>query len=243
MKIIPRKLAAIAVFVSVAVSSAPVFASGIPVLDVANLGQAIQQVAAWQQQYNQMQSQIQQVKSQIDSMTGDRGMGALLSGSRTYLPSDWNSAMATLNQGGSGGTYGALAAAAQQIKNAQTVLTQQQTGSLSSQMQQYVEQARNLSASQQAMGQTAYNTAAQRVSTLQTLTNAINGQTDPKAIMDLQARIQSEQAGLANDQAQLQTVAQLTTAQGQAQKVMANELRTQTSGSGSFPAIDTSLPH
>ena len=46
MKIIPRKLAALAVLVSVAVSSAPVFATGLPVLDIANLGQAMQQVAA-----------------------------------------------------------------------------------------------------------------------------------------------------------------------------------------------------
>src|SRR5438445_12603099 len=113
MKIIPRKLAALAVFVSVTVSSASVFATGIPVLDIANLGQAMQQVAAWQQQYAQMQSQITQAKSSFDSMTGDRGMGTLLSGSRTYLPADWNSAMATLNQGG-GTSYGALAQAAQQ---------------------------------------------------------------------------------------------------------------------------------
>ena len=235
MKTIPRKLVTLAIFISVAASFNPVFATGLPVLDVANLGQAMQQVAAWQQQYSQMQNQI-------SSMTGDRGMANLLPGNRTYLPSDWNSAMNTLNQGG-GTSYRALAQAAQQIKNAQSVLSQQQTSTMTPQMQQYVEKIRNLSASQQAMGQAAYTTAAQRVNTLQTLTNSLNGQTDPKAVMDLQARIQSEQAGLANDQAQLQSVAQLTTAQGQAQKVMANELRAQTSGSGTFPRIDTSVAH
>ncbi|MGZ9709397.1 type IV secretion system protein [Glaciimonas sp. GNP009] len=235
MKITHRKLATLAVFVSVAASFNPVFATGLPVLDVANLGQAMQQVAAWQQQYSQMQNQI-------SSMTGDRGMANLLPGNRTYLPSDWNSAMNTLNQG-AGTSYGGLAQAAQQIKNAQSVLSQQQTSTMTPQMQQYVEKIRNLSASQQAMGQAAYTTAAQRVNTLQTLTNSLNGQTDPKAVMDLQARIQSEQAGLANDQAQLQSVAQLTAAQGQAQKVMANELRAQTSGSGNFPRTDTSVAH
>lgn len=233
MKIIPRKLAALAVFVSVAASSAPVFATGLPVLDIANLGQAMQQVAAWQQQYTQMQSQI-------SSMTGDRGMANLLPGSRTYLPADWSSAMTTLNQGG-GTSYGALAQAAQQIKNAQSVLSQQQTSTMTPQMQQYVEKIRNLSASQQAIGQAAYSTAAQRVNTLQTLTNSLNGQTDPKAVMDLQARIQSEQAGLANDQAQLQSVAQLTAAQNQAQMNMANEIRAQASGTGNFPSLDTSV--
>lgn len=241
MKFIPRKLAALAVFASVTVSSAPAFATGIPVLDIANLGQAIQQVAAWQQQYAQMQSQISQLQRSYSSMTGDRGMANLLPGNRSYLPADWNSAMTTLNQGG-GTTYGTLASAARQIKNAQSVLTQQQTSTMTPQMQQYVENARNLSASQQAMGQAAYNTAAQRVNTLQTLTSSLNGQTDPKAVMDLQARIQSEQAGLANDQAQLQSVAQLTAAQSHAQKVMANELRAQTSGNGDFPRVDSSVP-
>ena len=237
MKIVLRKLAAIAVLFSVAVSSAPVFAAGIPVIDIANLGQAIQQVSAWQQQYAQMQSQISQLQSSYNAMTGDRSMANLLPGNRTYLPADWNSAMTTLNQNNRT-SYGTLAQAVQQIKTAQVVLTQQQTSTMTPQMQQYVENARNLSASQQAMGQTAYNNAARRVSLLQTLTNALNGQTDPKAVMDLQARIQSEQAGLANDQVQLQSVAQLTTAQGEAQKNIANELRAQTSGNGNFPQIN-----
>ena len=240
MKPILSKLVTVAIFASATVSSNLAFAAGIPVIDASNLGQAILQVAAWQQQYAQMQAQISQLLRSHNAMTGDRGMATLLPGNRSYLPANWNSAMTTLNQGG-GTSYGALANATQQIKNAQTVLTTQQKTTMSPQMQQYVENARNLSASQQAIGQAAYNTAAQRVNTLQTLTSALNGQTDPKAVMDLQARIQSEQAGLANDQAQLQSVAQLTAAQNQAQITMANEIRAQTSGNGNFPALDTSV--
>jgi len=224
------------------VAHAPAKAGILPVIDLAVLTQSIQQVAAWAQQYQQMQSQISQLRQAHASMTGDRGMSGLLSGqNRNYLPADWNAAMTTLNTPGT--TYGALASAAQQIKQAQSVLSQQETSRLSPQMQQYLEQTRNLAASQQAMGQSAYNTAAQRVNTLQTLTNALTGQSDPKAVMDLQARIASEQAALANDQSQLQAVAQLTTAQTAAQQAMANELRAQTSGSGNFPQLDTRLPY
>lgn len=213
-----------------------------PVIDAAVLTQAIQQVQAWAQQYQQMSAQISQLRQTQASMTGDRGMAGLLGNqNRTYLPSNWNAAMTTLNSAGT--SYGQLASAAQQIKQAQSVLSQQETSRLSPQMQQYLEQTRNLAASQQAIGQSAYNTAAQRVNTLQALTNALNGQTDPKAVMDLQARIASEQAALANDQAQLQSVAQLTTAQAAAQQSMANELRAQTSGSGNFPRLDTRLPY
>lgn len=211
------------------------------VIDAAVLTQAIQQVQAWAQQYQQMQAQISQLRQTQASMTGDRGMAGLLGNqNRSYLPSNWNAAMTTLNQGGT--SYGQLAAAAQQIKQAQSVLSQQETSRMTPQMQQYLDQTRNLAASQQAIGQSAYNTAAQRVNTLQALTNALNGATDPKAVLDLQARIASEQAALQNDGIQLQAVAQLTAAQGAAQQSMANEMRSQLSGSGNFPALDTRLP-
>jgi type IV secretion system protein VirB5 len=211
------------------------------VIDAAVLGQAIQQVQAWGQQYQQMQAQLSQLRQAQASMTGDRGMAGLLGNqNRSYLPPNWNAAMTTLNTPGTG--YGQLAAAAQQIKQAQSVLSAQETSRLSPQMQAYLEQTRNLAASQQAIGQAAYNTSAQRVTTLQALTNALNGQTDPKAVMDLQARIASEQAALQNDGIQLQAVAQLTAAQSAAQQSMVNELRAQTSGSGNFPKLDTRLP-
>lgn len=211
------------------------------VIDAAVLGQAIQQVQAWGQQYQQMQAQLSQLRQAQASMTGDRGMSGLLGNqNRSYLPPNWNAAMTALNTPGT--TYGQLAAAAQQIKQAQSVLSAQETSRLSPQMQAYLEQTRNLAASQQALGQAAYNTSAQRVNTLQALTNALNGATDPKAVMDLQARIASEQAALQNDGIQLQAVAQLTAAQSVAQQSMVNEMRAQTSGSGNFPRLDTRLP-
>lgn len=203
--------------------------------------QAIQQTQAWAQQYQQMASQIRQLQQANAAMSGDRGMAGLLGNqNRSYLPPNWDQAMTTLSQ--SGTTYGQLAAVTRQIKEAQSVLSQQDASRMSPQMQQYLEQTRNLTASQQAIGQSAYNTAAQRVNTLQALTNALNGQTDPKAVMDLQARIASEQAALANDQAQLQAVAQLTAAQSVAQQAMTNEMRAKAAGSGRVLKIDSSLP-
>lgn len=234
MNTLQRFLALSALFFSVAGVSPSTSAQGIPVIDVANLGQAIQQVAAWQQQYSQMQTQISQ-------MTGNRGMGGLLSNeNRGYLPPDWNSAMSALSNGG-GASYGQLASNAQQILKSQAVLQSSDINNLSPDMQQYLNTVRNMSASQQALGQAAYQNAAQRVSLLQTLTNQINASTDPKAIMDLHARIASEQNTLANDQAQLQSVAQLTSAQQQANAQMQNEMRAQTSGTGNFPNLDTSV--
>ena len=214
--------------VSLATSS---MASGIPVIDAANLAQAIVQVQSWQQQYQQMQQQI-------NSMNGNRNMGGLLSNeNRNYLPPDWNSAMSLLNNNGT--SYGTLAQKAGQILTAQSILSNSEMSNLSPDLQQYINNARNASASQQAIGQAAYENSAGRVALLQTLTNQINTSTDPKAIMDLQARIQSEQASLANDQAQLQAVNQLTTAQQQANLQMQTEMVIQSGGSGkgNFPSL------
>ncbi|OTP75387.1 type IV secretion system protein [Caballeronia sordidicola] len=234
MNLRKRLLAVSTIFLSVAGFSSSASAQGIPVIDVANLGQAIQQVSAWQQQYSQMQTQITQ-------MTGNRGMGGLLSGQNgSYLPPDWNSAMSALSNGG-GTSYGQLASNAKQILNSQAVLQSSDINNLSPDMQQYLSTVRNMSASQQALGQAAYANSAQRVSLLQTLTNQINTSTDPKAIMDLHATIASEQNKLANDQAQLQSVAQLTNAQQQANASMQNEMRAQTAGTGNFPNLDTSV--
>ncbi|MGX8291515.1 type IV secretion system protein [Xanthomonas oryzae] len=224
---------AVAIFLSVAVTPLPSFATGMPVVDIVAIEQAIHQVSYLQQQLKQM-------KDQLDAMTGDRGMSSLLSGqNRNYIPADWNSAMNVLNNGD--GSFGSLASAAQQIKQMQSVLSSSDLSRLSPQMQQYLDKVRNVSASQQALGQQAYATASQRVNLLQTLTNQISSATDPKAVWDLQARIQSEQSQLQNDQSRLQSVAQLTQAQSVATKQMANELRSQTSGTGNFPSLDTSV--
>lgn len=51
--------------------------AGIPVIDVANLAQAIQQVMAWSEQYRQMYQQIMQARALFENMTGPRMLGLL----------------------------------------------------------------------------------------------------------------------------------------------------------------------
>lgn len=218
-------------------SVGPATAGGIPVIDVANLTQAIQQVMAWMQQYKQMEMQITQIKNQIDMMSGDRGMSMLLAGSRQYLPDEWNEAM----NPSSGGSFSDLATAIDTIAAAQKILTTAEMGPMSADTKSFLEQARHLSAAQQAIGQRAYKTGADRVIQLQTLTNAIAGQRDPKAIMDLQARIQSEQAALTNDLAQLQAAAQLAQVQESAMNLMQREMLVRRTGD-TFPAFPTTYP-
>jgi type IV secretion system protein VirB5 len=68
----------------IAASSLLARAQGIPVIDVASLAQAIAQVLAWEQQYQQMyaglQQQLQQLQTaqdQLNSLRGNRGLGVI----------------------------------------------------------------------------------------------------------------------------------------------------------------------
>lgn len=72
--------------------------AGIPVIDNVAIAKAVQQVAAWGKQYEQMAAQIQEAQKQLQqlettyqSMTGSRGLGSLLAnpGLPQFLPDEW----------------------------------------------------------------------------------------------------------------------------------------------------------
>ena len=192
------------------------------------------------EQIQVLKKQLSSMDQQINAIKGSRNMGSLLADqTRKVLPPEWNSAMTLLNESNS--AYGQLTSSIQNIKDAQAVLSKADMNNLTPEMQRYLQNIRQISASQQALGQQAFNNSNKRIDTLQKLTDQINTATDPKAIWDLQARIQTEQAQLQNDQARIQSVAQLTQAQNIATQQMNNEMRVQTSGSGKFPSLSTSI--
>ena len=78
---------------------------------------------------------------------------------------------------------------------------------------------RNNAALLQTLTQSALQQTSTRFSTLQTLIGQIGVATDPKAIADLQGRVQVEQAMLENDSAKLSSLYQLI----RAQELVANQ--------------------
>src|ERR1700690_1742212 len=86
--------------------SAPARA-GMPVIDAANLAQAIQQVLSWgqqlqamAQQYTKLVQSYEQLQSTYNSLTGPRGMQNLLSVSlanRNYLPATYSQMSGVIN--------------------------------------------------------------------------------------------------------------------------------------------------
>jgi type IV secretion system protein VirB5 len=112
---------------------------------------------------------------------------------------------------------------------------------LSPQLQQFVSQAQNLSAANQAMAQNAFNDAAARESRLQTMTAALAGTQDPKAAYDLANRIAIEHAALLKDQNQLEAAANGAAAQDRAQSLMVSQMRAASAGT-TIPKLDFTQP-
>ena len=77
------------------------------VIDVASVAQLIQQAQTLASQLEQARGQVAQAQTLYQSLTGDRGMQLLLSGTvRNYLPANWAQLSAAMQGNGSG--YGAL---------------------------------------------------------------------------------------------------------------------------------------
>lgn len=214
------------------VSLAPLYAkAGIPVIDVTAVANLIQQVMYWQQQISGMQKQYDQLKESKDqltqthnAMTGSRGMEQVLPTSelaRNYLPPSYGELMNTLN--GSSAGYAGLANQVQSIMRANSILSGTQMEALSPELRQIVEQGRQSAALLNGMTQSAYQNTSQRFSALQLLISRIASAQDPKAIQDLQARIQAEQNMLTNEQTKLQSLYQIARAEEAAQQQRTRE--------------------
>jgi len=197
-----------------------VHAAGIPVLDGANLAQAVQQVVAWSKQYDQMIEQIQSMQRAYENVSGIRNMGDLVNNPalRQYLPAEYQQ---ILSEGV--GQWEAIRNAAKTFDIALTSL------SASSDAAKAFEQVANQAAINRATAEEAYKTASQRFSDIQVLLNKVNAAPDAKDIADLQARIQAEQVMMQNEANKLQMLSQLASAQRDLQSQQIREIRMKSS--------------
>jgi type IV secretion system protein VirB5 len=192
------------------------------VIDVPAIVQLVQEVQTMQQQLQTTRDQLQQARQALQSMTGDRGMASLLSGtSRNYLPSSWAEFTGAM-RGGSAG-YAGLSADVRNAISVNTVLSPQRFATLSVAGQQQIVAARQASALQQALTQEALANASGRFASMQTLVTAISSAGDQKAILDLHARISAELGMLQNEQTKLQLLYQATLAQNSVMKQQERE--------------------
>lgn len=194
---------------TLATAAGPVRAQ-IPVTDVANLTQQIQQVMSWVEQLKAMADQYQQLESQYKALTGNRGYGNAFNDPalQQYLPADWQSAYGQLRSQGLDALSGGAQAFRQQIGDTRSCALIADTQARMSCQQAIASPYQTYDVFQQAL-----NVANQKPQQIQQLISLIQGTDDPKAIAELQARIAGEQAVMQNELLKVQLSVQLAQAQ------------------------------
>ena len=195
-----------------AVLHAPVASAQMAVVDVRAIGQLIQQIRTMQQQLETARGQLREAQSTYQAMTGRRGMEQLLAGEvRNYLPPDWQSLASAIDA--TSVQYGALARDLEGLVRGNAVLTDVELDQLGPRPRTAIDADRRDVAVTQALSRQALAAAGARFDSLRGLIDAIPSATDPKAAMDLQARIAAEQAMLANEHTKLAALFETAEAQ------------------------------
>jgi len=192
------------------------------VIDVSAIDQLVQEVATLRQQLQTAENSLVQQESQVRAMTGSRGMQNLLSGTnRNYLPPDWTTLASLITQ--TTGAYQALSQGVQSLIAANAVLTPAQVAQLSPAEQANLNAARQSAALLEATSRAALSNTSARFAALQQLIQAIPSATDQKGALDLQARIEAEQAMLENEHTKLQVLDESIAAQSLARRQSVRE--------------------
>lgn len=178
---------------------APARAQGIPVIDIANLIQTIQQVMDDVTKINNQVQQITQLQQQLASINGIRGLGTILNNPllQQAIPAD----AAAILQAASTQGYDGLTGTAKGLRDAQMVYNcLDMAGADRTRCQGRLAQPYQ----HKGLLQDAMTAATGRMSQIQGLMNQINATSDQKSILELQARITAENAMLQHQQAQVQ---------------------------------------
>jgi type IV secretion system protein VirB5 len=192
------------------------------VIDVSAIRQLVQQVSTLREQLANAREQLRQSQQSYAAMTGTRGMEQLAGGlTRNYLPPDWAALAEVLSETSS--SYGALSRELVALERDNAVLGTSELAALTPQARVRVEEGRRASAASQVLAREALATTSRRFTTVQSLLDAIGTAQDPKAVMDLSARIQAEQAMLANEHTKLTSLFQALEAERAVQSQQARE--------------------
>ena len=198
----PRfRLAAIAfaAFVPLASFSPASQAQGIPVIDIANLIQTITQVLNDVTKIANQVEQIQALQSQLASINGMRNLGNVFDSSalKNYVPANAYNLVNAVDSSG----YGGLTSTSKTLRDAQMLYNcLDRAGSARTECQASLAQPYQ----QKGLLQDAMKAASGRLDQIKSLMTQINGTSDQKAVLEIQARIGAENAMLQHEMSQVQ---------------------------------------
>lgn len=221
----------------------------IPVTDGAALAKLIQEGITASQQLAQLQTQVGQYKTMLASLnptSNINGVATILQNAsvRNLLPSSVNNLgnLTSTNLG----SLGSISGAAQAIRNANRIYTAPTDSTGLSDSEKYYNQALedsgNRAARDMATGQQVASVTTSRQTGLDQLRSQINSAQNPTDILNLQARLQAEQAMISNDSVRLQGVQMQQAAQDKlAQQRAMEEAKKHSDASQAF--FDAGITH
>ena len=193
------KAAVATCFVAGTLSAGSARAQGIPVIDIANLIQTILQVLNDVTEIENQVQQITQLGDQLKSINGMRNLGDVFNNPmlKNYVPAEAYTYLNAVNTSGYSGLNGTAKALrdAGMVYNCMDLAGAARTDCQAALAQPY---------QQKGLLQDAMKSAAGRLSQIQSLMGQINGTSDQKAVLEIQARIGAENALLAHEVSQVQ---------------------------------------
>jgi type IV secretion system protein VirB5 len=202
-------------------STAPAYASGIPVVDVAHIAETVMQYQEMIKQLETLNSQLNQAKQQYESLTGSRGLGNLAR-STGAIPKNWQETLASMKNG-------ELGDLSKQIRESASLLDKDFFADVDQAIKDSLDQSMSAYTDQQALNQSFYDTATSRAQKMESLANQIDSASDMKAISDLQARVAVEQAQLTNELIKMQSLNQIAQQKRETQAQQQHQAAFQTS--------------
>ena len=194
-----HSLLKVAAAVVIALGAGSARAQGIPVIDVANLVQTVQQVVNDITQISTQVQQITQLQNQLNSINGIRNLGNVFNNPmlRNYVPPEAYTYLNAINTSG----YSGLNATARTLRDAGMVYNcMDLAGAARTSCQAALAQPYQ----QKGLLQDAMRSAAGRLPQINSLMDQINATTDQKSVQEIQARIGAENALLAHEVSQVQ---------------------------------------
>ncbi len=196
----PRlKLATAACVLAATFGTPSARAQGIPVIDIANLVQTIQQVMNDITEISNQVQQINQLQSQLNSINGVRNLGNVFNNPalKNYVPADAYGYLNAINTSG----YSGLSATAKALRDVGMVYNcMDLTGDARIRCQSSLAQPYQ----HKGLLQDAMKSATGRLAQIQSLMGQVDATTDQKAVQEIQARIGAENALLAHEISQVQ---------------------------------------
>lgn len=219
MKIVQTRIVAWTLITFLAIPGR-VLATGIPTVDVMNILQttvtafeSIEQTVTMVEQLESAVKQYQQQIAQLESMTGSRGMGALLTGAqkaqdRRWAPDDIDQTLAVLRAGGIPGSTTNYKVAIERMQKAagaqsSSDMHMADDGYMANYGGYYDEyRASNMAAL--GLSESAYSDTDKRTQEIEALMAKIDQANDQKAALDLMNTLIAEMLVLQNESVRLQ---------------------------------------